>query len=427
MAALRIGELLVAQNKLRATELARALAEQPHTGGRLCSLLIRRGLLDFDDAARALSAQKGVPCALRKHLEHRDRSLVGAIPAALGRSMCALPIARTRSGQLIVCVRDPAPQLESAIRQQVRDPFVMIVAPAQLLEEAVGEVYGAVPSDEFDVDMSTGPIALPFAPLTPPRPNMALLDPDSIQLALTSLDDDRVAKDPTQSGHNLPSFSATLPPPISDQLPVITAPQPLDAGDFGTRDAGGPGELDEQAEDFSIDDAYAAADAASDADEDSAPPAPSFDELTMGLARSTHRDGATEHALTYMRGRWTTGLVLALRGQTGVGYRGYGEALPAVETISVPLGVPSMLQRAIDTKRTSVARPQSAAQRQLEALLGVPEFPAAAPVLVAGHVVAVLAVGDPTEGAGAFEEATADLALVAEALSSAYERIHARR
>ena len=184
---MRIGEILVAQNLLRAPELARALAEQKQTGRRLCSMLIARGQLDFDLAARALSSQKGVPCALHKHLELRDRDLAHKIPSELARSCCALPIARTRSGQLIIAVRDPDPQLESALRQAAGANIVMIVTPALQLEQLVELIYGAVPTDELDVDFDTGPIAI----VLPPKPDMSQLDPDSVELALTSLDDVR--------------------------------------------------------------------------------------------------------------------------------------------------------------------------------------------------------------------------------------------
>ena len=48
-----IGELLLDQRKLRPSDLARALAEKP-ASRRLCSFLIAKGLVDFDDASRAL-------------------------------------------------------------------------------------------------------------------------------------------------------------------------------------------------------------------------------------------------------------------------------------------------------------------------------------------------------------------------------------
>jgi hypothetical protein len=97
---MRIGELLVEQRKLRQSDLTRALAEAT-PGKRLCSILIKRGLVDYDDAARALGEQRGVPCALAKHLAGRDPKLASLIPGELGRSSFALPskrFTRLRSG-----------------------------------------------------------------------------------------------------------------------------------------------------------------------------------------------------------------------------------------------------------------------------------------------------------------------------------------
>ena len=106
---MRIGELLVQQGKLRHGDLTRAVANQPESM-RLCSYLIAQGLIDLDDGSRALGELHGVPCALAKHLEGRDPTIASVIPAELGRSSCALPIGKTSKGNLIVCVRDPAPR-----------------------------------------------------------------------------------------------------------------------------------------------------------------------------------------------------------------------------------------------------------------------------------------------------------------------------
>src|SRR5689334_8993504 len=100
---MRIGELLVEQRKLRQSDLARALNEKP-ANKRLISYLISKGLVDFDDASRALGEQKSVACALAKHLAGRDPTLATLIPAELGRSACVLPIGKTSKGAVIVCV-----------------------------------------------------------------------------------------------------------------------------------------------------------------------------------------------------------------------------------------------------------------------------------------------------------------------------------
>ena len=412
---MRIGEILLSQGKLREAELARALAEQAQTGRRLCSMLIGRGLLDFDDATRALAEQWGVRGALRKHLELRDRDVADKLPAELARTCCALPIARTRRGDLIIVVRDPTPLLSAALSQGVQGRIQMLVAPATELERMVEEVYGGVPNDERDVDMTTGPISLP------PRPDMALLDPDSISYALTSLDDDRVTKDPSQSGHvksamptswsaaplspaaappagqvaPAPSVAATLAP----APPVLprTPPPPADTDPRADR----PGTL---------------------------PPfAPSFDTMQREIDRASTRDAATAAAMAFVAGRWAAGLMLAIRNGIATGYRGHGKALPPIASITIPLSERSTIQRAAETRRTAIKPAEGTVEERIESMLGDPDVLAVAPVIVRGHVVAVIAVGDPILGASELDNATADLGLLAEALSGAYERIHANR
>ncbi|MDB4955303.1 MAG: hypothetical protein JWO36_2872 [Myxococcales bacterium] len=409
---MRIGEILLSQAKLRETELAQALAEQAETGRRLCSMLIGRGLLDFDDAARALGEQWTVRCALRKHLELRDRDLAEKLPAELARACCALPIARTRSGDLIIVVRDPTPHLAAALQQGVQGRIQMLVAPATELERIVEEVYGGVPSDELDVDMTTGPIALP------PRADMALLDPDSISFALTSLDDDRVTKDPSQSGHLKSSMPAAPPPP-----PIrVAAPTPprTPTPAMGRPIAAPPARPTPPPEPPAP--PPRAAPAAT------LPPfAPTFDTTEREMGRATTRDVATDIAMEFITGRWVAAVMLAVRDGAAIGYRGHGRDMPPIGEIRIPLGERSTVQRAAETRRTAVKQAEGTIEEPVEAMLGQPQVLAVAPVMVRGHVVAVIAVGDPILGSTEIDDAIADLGLLAEALSGAYERIHAKR
>ena len=49
---MRIGELLLERGTLRPGDIDRALEEQTRDGRRLCSILISRGALEFDDGAQ---------------------------------------------------------------------------------------------------------------------------------------------------------------------------------------------------------------------------------------------------------------------------------------------------------------------------------------------------------------------------------------
>lgn len=410
---MRIGELLVEQRKLRQSDLARALAEKP-ADKRLCSFLIARGLVDFDDASRALGEQQGVPCALAKHLAGRDERLANVIPAELGRESCALPIGRTSQGAVIVCVRDPSASLLAALQQATSAAIMMVIAPANRLEHLVLSAYGAAPTDELDVDFSTtgmgeNPVLHPpsvmraaasaaNAPSVPPLPDMAALDPESVRLALTDLDDARVAKDPTQSGQ-IPIASPPAPTPAPK--PAATpAPPRLPATIAMSKVRAKTAEAPRTTRPMSV------------------------GAMSVGLEYAPTREAATDLVLAYVATRWRSGLVLAIRDTSAIGYRGHGVSMP--ELVSVPLAVPSTVQRAVVTKTASADAPVSAAQDALVRALDGPSTTAAAPVVVGANAVAVIAVGDPIDVELPPEEAVAELGLLADALGTAYQRLMAR-
>lgn len=431
---MRIGELLVAQRLLRPDDLTHALAEKP-ADQRLVSYLIEKGRIDFDDGSRALGHHKNVACALAKHLAGRDPALATLIPAELGRGSCALPIGKSSKGATIVCVRDPAPALRRALEQAIRGDILIVIAPASRLEQLVAQTYGSASSDELDIDFDMPvdpapepPTQVPRRPLTtppvpiaaiepptyrpytyprtltppplPPLPNMDVLDPESIRLSLTDLDDVRVAKDPAQSG-SMPKAGPALPPSsrvTSNGLAAASAS--LGPSRPATRST--PPALATPAP---------------------APP-PSLASVHASLEQANTREAATDIVLEYVATRWQSGLVLAIRDRTAIGYRGHRVAAP--ESVVVSLGSPSTVQRAVQSRFVSVEAPNGVGQSALLHALGGARAPAAAPIMVGGQPVAVIAVGDPLDGPETRDFAAADLAQLAEALGTAYARIMAR-
>src|SRR5690606_29625523 len=138
----RIGELLLLKEKIEPWLLAHTLKEQAASGGamRLISMLVSRAQLDPDDGALILSEQLGYPAALQRHLERRDPEVLGLLPPQLGSRWVVVPLARARTGAIVVVARDPTPILSAALEHAMRSSVVLAVTPSIQLERMVRAV-----------------------------------------------------------------------------------------------------------------------------------------------------------------------------------------------------------------------------------------------------------------------------------------------
>jgi hypothetical protein len=423
-----LGEILIARGAVDPAGLARALDEQRLTRKRIGSLLIARGLADPDDVARALGEQHHVAAALTRHLAARDPELAALVAADYARRHVLLPIGRTRGGELIVCARDPRPELCDELEAMIDAVVLLAVAPADAIEPLVVEAYGLASeltgeSVEIDVAFETGPT---------PR-----LDPEDLDggmdrltrgaFTLVELDDARVTKDHTQSGAIMvsgprPMGSAlkhtTIPPPVSQPQPApppqptprptpprgshplsdVIATVPAKSTPFDAVDAGWSSPTADAAAGIRV--------------------------QLAALARAATRDAATDLVLDYVATRWTSALLFTVKEGAALGHRGHG-VQPSNEAITaavLPLTAPSSLAAAYDTKTLATEPPAGAAtiQDRLERLLGDPSSLAVAPIVVGVRVVGLLAVGDCII---APSRAIADLGALGDALGLAYTRI----
>jgi len=97
-----------------------------------------------------------------------------------------------------------------------------------------------------------------------------------------------------------------------------------------------------------------------------------------------------------------------------------GDLSGAIEAITMPLTVPSLISVAVQTKHTATDAPNSPVQRHLRSLLGDASRPLAAPIESRGVVRAVLVVGDATEGI--HRDSVVELDRLTDALAAAYDR-----
>ncbi|HTL37317.1 MAG TPA: hypothetical protein VL326_29490 [Kofleriaceae bacterium] len=340
---MRIGELLLLQEKVDPWVLTNTLKEQPYTRLRLVSLLISRAHLDPDDGALILSEQLGYPAAMQRHLERRDPALLGLVPPQLGSTWVVLPLGYAKTGALIVVSRDPTPILSAALEHITRQSVLLSVTPAVQLERLVRAAYGAGGTPENE--------PLPSSPPT-------LSDIGNVRLEdATPL--------PIRRARTVSYMFEGMP-----QLPV-RAPQQIAAIETTLQE---------------IDNAITA-------------------------------QAAERLVMAYVAKHWRAGLLARLEGDFAVGVRGHGPDLEPATSVRVPLAEPSLVAVAAGSRRATHEAPSSDTQTHLGILLGSPATPAAAPIIVGKRVEAVLAVGDPNNGAS-----LAELDRLVDALGAAYDR-----
>jgi MshEN domain len=420
---MRIGELLLGDGVIAASEVELALAEQraaraaaaatgtsPPAAARLGSVLYQRGLVRADAIARALARQHGVPAALERHLDDRDPTLIGRLPADLARRFVALPVAMTRTGSglaLVVCMRDPGdPAAIDLMSQAAGVPVVAAVACEAALAPRVAAAYAnrAPPGaddgadDGFDVNFDeTGPIlAQPLDPTDPLELGT---------LTLVDLDDTGVARDPSQV-----SSPHLRPPPA--EPPAAPAPAPAPPArtvDDGWRITGERPAVTPRA----------------------ATPRsrPLGREVALArIAAAGDRDAIADAAAALLRESFAGGAVLVIKDDLALGHRGFGGALAetAVESIVVPLAQPSVLRTVSEDATAFLGVPPEAGVVQERFFRAVGAAPGrevvAVPVVLRERVVCILFAHGVVPGR-APDQAVTDVVELAGAMSAAFVRL----
>ena len=184
MAARKLGEILVAGQRVSPADLKKALDAQLIFGGRLGTNLLDLGLLDEQSLTEALEEQKQVAVATPRMLEEAGGDALRLVPAALAERHSLVPF-ELADRKLKVAMLDPLdliaideiafvtgcvviPYLVPEVRLLYwLERYYGIARPSRFIrlseEESVGE---AAPSE------ATGPTPASSAPLPapPPRP-----------------------------------------------------------------------------------------------------------------------------------------------------------------------------------------------------------------------------------------------------------------
>lgn len=366
---MQVGEILLRHGWVAWEQLALALtdqadlAERAGPGGtriRVCSLLVSRGAVDFDHAARALGERFGCAAVLRRHLERRDRHLPSLLPTELARELVALPIGRMASGALVVCVRDPSPVLHATLVRVLKQEVVIAVAPASYVERLVARTYADV-----EVPIEIGD------PVIEPASDF------DIEIDDSAVDDIPIDIDEGEE--------PSSPAPRHRPLPVEIKPVSRPATEPPARD--------------------------------------SLDALIASFRDIDDREWLFDAVMSYVEKRWTTAVLLSVGQRRATGLRGHGRKLKpqATRMLGLSLAESSLVQVARDERRVAddwIAEP-GRGYLELLAALEDPAHPVAAPIRVGDAIGYVLVVGDPT-GDG---DTVADLEVLAEAMSDVLERV----
>ncbi len=439
----RIGELLVAQGLVTDQDLRDVMVYARQRSMRLCSALVAKGRLLPDDASRALADQHGVHAALVKHLDGRDLALATSLQARLARELVALPLALSRDGAMVVCVRDPGPGTIIKLEQATGRRIILAVAVECLLSPLVQDVYALAPGrglvgdalaaepDGFDVDLDDDvgeghPLDLGGGALVDP------LGGDGLQLV--DLDDHGVSKAPAeaQSGERArggPAFfpvgtePGTLPPPPPPgdprarrpSAPLLAMPLP----DVPRRPSRATAQLAAVSR---------AAPAAAEPAIEPEPPARTLglDPALVSLAAADHRDMVVDTLVAYLRHRFAAGVLFVVKDGMALGVDGFapGVAPETVQALVVPLNQPSVLRAAHDQGASFVGAPTLGSviqDRMFKILGGAPDRCVVVPITIRDRIVNLVYAHDARRST--LEEAAVELGTVADAAEEAFVRI----
>ncbi|MFO8058033.1 MAG: type IV-A pilus assembly ATPase PilB [bacterium] len=142
----KLGELLVRENYITASDLQQALEEQKKHGGRLGANLTRLGLIQEEELADFLSKQFGVPSINLSEVEI-DREVINLVSEELARKHSLIPI--TRAGPtLVVAMADPSNMFAvSDLEFYAGFKVDVVVAPENAINDAIDKYYADTGGD----------------------------------------------------------------------------------------------------------------------------------------------------------------------------------------------------------------------------------------------------------------------------------------
>jgi type IV pilus assembly protein PilB len=146
----RLGDVLIAQNKLRPEQLTDALNLQQESGRQLGAILVEQGLLDSRSLTDALAAQLGLP-TIDLRSERPTEEALAAVDEATARRLQLVPLRLTEDG-LDIAVADGAnPALREAMSRLDVGQVNVYVAPIEDVLNCLNTYYRVISASDADV------------------------------------------------------------------------------------------------------------------------------------------------------------------------------------------------------------------------------------------------------------------------------------
>jgi hypothetical protein len=401
-----LGEILLREKWVTPEQLDAALKAQVIFGGRLGTNLVEAGALTLDQLAKGLSVQHGIPAAVQKHFDQITPWATGLLSAKLAEKHGAIPLGLASKSPKTIAVAFMDPTQMAAVDEvsfALGARMMVTVAPELRVMHYLEKLYGIARKNRFlrinaeasTPTMKAGPTQAERRKYLEAPPSAAAAPapaPASAFGAPPSGEEGWLGEDPAfmmASTGNVPR--ALHQPPAKAPTPVAPpAAQPPAA---------------------------------------TSRPALSAPEAVARIGQGTTRDEVGDAVVDYLRSAFGVGLVLLVRDDTALGWKGFAPGVDAslLETVSVPLGSPSMLQIAYERRNIFRGAPPAdgaALQGRLFKLLkcAAPSEVVVAPVVIRERAVNLIyahAVG----GGPLPDTAMADLVTVAAAASTAFVRL----
>ncbi len=157
---MKIGELLVEDNRISQEELQNALEVQKNEPGKLGSVLIRLGHVTEEDIAQALSKQFGYPSINLSKFDI-DEKVLELIKPEIARKHIVMPVHRIGS-MLTLAMADPSNLfVQEEIRFSTNLRIQAVIAPETSIIESIDKYYGSstgIEAQKFLEEMELGDI-----------------------------------------------------------------------------------------------------------------------------------------------------------------------------------------------------------------------------------------------------------------------------